>query len=128
MSDDITDAERAFLEGHEALDTYLAVRAAVVDEVRDVRIEVRKTQISFKNRHLFAAVSFLPVGRVAQRPPGFLTLTLGLPTRVVSPRIVVATEPHPNRWTHHIVVTGPDQVDEELVGWILAAAEFADHK
>ena len=45
-----------------------------------------------------------------------------------SPRIDVATEPYPNRWTHHVMVGSVDEIDEELMGWIEDAADFAANK
>ena len=44
------------------------------------------------------------------------------------PRIAVATEPYPNRWTHHVVVARPEDVDGELLGWLEAAWTFSEHK
>ena len=45
-----------------------------------------------------------------------------------SPRIDIATEPYPNRWTHHVVVHKEEEIDEELIGWIKEAAAFAETK
>lgn len=30
--------------------------------------------------------------------------------------MVAASEPYPGRWTHHVLVTEADQIDEELMG------------
>ena len=45
----------------DALALYEAFREAVLEKVPNARIEVKKTQISFFNRRMFAAVSFAPV-------------------------------------------------------------------
>ena len=45
----------------DALALYETFREAVLEKVPDIRIEVKKTQISFFNRRMFAAVSFLQV-------------------------------------------------------------------
>ena len=55
-------------------------------------------------------------------------MTVGLARKVESPRIAVATEPYPGRWTHHIVVSGLEEIDGELMGWIKEAAAFANQK
>ena len=55
-------------------------------------------------------------------------VTVGLARKVESPRIAVATEPYPGRWTHHIVVAGPEEIDDELMGWVKEAAAFAAAK
>ena len=111
-----------------ALPLYEALRKAVLDRISDARIEVKKTQISFFNRHLFAAVSFTPVRRAKDRPHPFLTITFGLPYRKESPRIDAATEPYPNRWTHHMLIGAENEIDSELLFWIEEAAVFAAQK
>jgi len=112
----------------EALPLYTAFRGAVSERVPDIRIEVKKTQISFFTRYMFAAVSFTPVRKAKDRPNPFLTITFGLPYRKESARIDITTEPHPNRWTHHVMIGTEEEIDEELISWIQEAAEFADRK
>ena len=57
-----------------------------------------------------------------------MVITLGLPCPLQSERIAVKTEPYPGRWTHHIVVSKTEELDEELLSWIRAAYVFADTK
>ena len=45
-----------------------------------------------------------------------------------SARVAVKTEPYPGRWTHHIVVSRPEELDPELYSWIRASYDFADRK
>ena len=111
-----------------ALPLYEAVRAGILGLVPDARIEVKKTQISFFNRYMFAAVSFTPVRRAKDRPDPFLTVTFGLPCRKDSARIDAAAEPYPSRWTHHVMIGSVEEVDDELLSWISEAAEFAGNK
>ncbi len=87
---------------------------------------VHKTQISLKNRRVFACVSMLRVLPKKHLPPHFLVLTLGLPGPLDSPRIAVKTEARPNRWTHHLVLGGPLDLDEELLGWLQQAYQFGN--
>ena len=90
----------------------------------DTRVKVQKSQISFYNRHLFAAAS-LPVRRKKDWPERCLLVTFGLAYRLESPRIAVAVEPYPNRWTHHVIVSRAEDLDEELMGWLEEAYQFA---
>lgn len=90
----------------------------------EASIKVQKTQISFYSKHLFAAVS-LPVRRRKEWPKHCVLVTFGLSDRVDSPRIAVATEPYPNRWTHHVVVSAAEEIDAELLGWLRKAYDFA---
>ena len=91
------------------------------------RVKVQKTQISFYGRHLFAAAS-LPVRRRKDWPKICLVVTVGLSYRLDSPRVAAASEPYPGRWTHHILVTEAGQIDEELMGWLREAWDFAESK
>ena len=109
----------------DALPLYEVFREAVLEKVPDARIEVKKTQISFFNRRMFAAVSFAPVRKAKDRPKPFLTITFGLSYRKESDRIDVSVEAYPNRWTHHVMIGTAEEVDKELVSWIVEAAEFA---
>ena len=118
--------ELLFFDSHQdALILYQAFCDAVLGKVPDTRIEVKKTQISFFNRWMFAAVSFAPVRKAKDRPKPFLTITFGLPYRKESDRIDLAVEAYPNRWTHHVMIGTAEEVDKELVSWIVEAAEFA---
>ena len=112
----------------DALPLYETFREAVLEKVPGTRIEVRKTQISFFSRHMYAAVSFTSVRRAKNRPDPFLTITFGMPYRKESARIDVAVEPYPNRWTHHVMIGSVEEIDQELLSWIEEAAAFAENK
>ena len=121
----------AFFEAQkhpEALPLYEALEGRILAEVDGVRIKVQKSQITFYNRRLFACASFARVRRKAELPPCWLVVTVGLARRLDSPRVAVATEPYPGRWTHHIVISDPAEVDDELMGWVREAAAFAAAK
>ncbi len=126
MIESITADELFFFDAKlAALPLYETFRKAVLDNISDVRIEVKKTQISFFNRYLFAAVSFTPVRRAKDRPDPFLTITFVLPYRQESPRIDATVEPYHNRWTHHMIIGAENEIDGELLSWIGEAAAFA---
>lgn len=112
----------------EALPLYEALETRILDEIPDVRIKVQKSQISFYNRHLFGCVSFLRVKKKKEMPPCYIAVTVGLARKLESPRVAVATEPYPGRWTHHIVVSAPDQIDDQLMDWLKEAAAFSAQK
>ena len=112
----------------DALPLYAELERRILAEYPDTRIKVQKTQISFYNRHLFACVSFAKVRKKADRPDSYIVVTFGLEHRVDSPRIDIATEPYPNRWTHHVLISDLSEIDDELMGWIRETAEFSDRK
>ena len=115
-----------FFEGHlDALPLYENLDERIVSEIDDVRIKVQKSQISFYNKHMFACVSFARVRKKKDCPESYIVVTLGLEHKAESSRIDIATEPYPNRWTHHLLISEPDEIDDELMGWIKEAAGFA---
>ena len=111
-----------------ALTLYEKLEAQILAEIPDVKIRIAKTQITFANKHGFAFVSFNPCRKAAQRPAVWMTVSFGLGYRKESPRIDVATEPYPGRWTHHLTVGSADEIDDELMVCLKEAAEFAAHK
>ena len=118
-----------FFDGHlAALPLYEAFAGRVFAELGPVTVRVQKSQISFSNRHNFAFVSFLPVRRKQDRPDVYLTVTFGLDHRADSPRIDAASEPYPNRWTHHVLIASEGEIDGELMAWVQEAAAFAARK
>lgn len=124
------DAEILFFfnEHIDALPLYQRLEALILEQIPDVRIKVSKTQIGFFNKRGFAFVSFNPCRRAKDRPEIWMTVTFGLAFRVDDPRIDVATEPYPNRWTHHVTVSRAEDVDGQLLGWIREAAAFSASK
>lgn len=115
----MTDEELLFFDGHlSALPLYEALRERLLAAFPDTVIVVQKTQITFKNRRVFACASLLPAKRKAERPDPYLTVTFGLDHPVYHERIAVTVEARPNRWTHHVLIGSPREIDGELMGWI----------
>ena len=117
-----------FNEHPQAVSLYSAFEERLLTELEGVAIQPQKTQITLKNRRVFGAVSFLPARRAKDRPDPYITVTLGLNRREGSPRIDQASEPYPGRWTHHIVVGDPAEIDGELMAWVKEAYDFAASK
>lgn len=109
------------------LPVYARLREQLAAAYPDLGIRVGKSQISFRNRYGFAAAS-LPWRRVKGWPAEYLLVTFGLARRLDDPRIAQAVEPYPNRWTHHVLVQTPEEVDETLLRWIDEAYWFAQSK
>ena len=89
-------------------------------------MRVAKTQISWGNPYLFAMLSH--PRRAADRRAGALLATFGLHRRLDSPRILQAVEPYPGRWTHHLLLARPEEVDGEVAAWLAEAWAFAREK
>lgn len=118
-----------FFDKHpEALPLYEKLEEQLLSKWEDIQIKVQKTQISFYQKRMFACVSFAKVRKSSLCPPTFITVTFGLEHKVDSPRIDIATEPYPHRWTHHILISDPAEIDQELLDWIEEAQAFAAQK
>ena len=130
MNNQNTDLDTImFFNKHQgALELYWRFEELLTNTFPVVNKRVQKTQITFFNKHVFACVSFACVKRKAELPEGYMVITIGLPEPLESDRIAVKTKPYPGRWTHHIVVSKPEELDEELFSWIGEAYAFADAK
>lgn len=106
---------------------YQRLFAAMEQAFHDASVKVQKSQISFYCPKLFAAAS-IPVRRKKDWPRECLLVTFGLERQLLSPRIAVAVEPYPNRWTHHVLLTCLDDLDETVMGWVEEAYQFSMEK
>ena len=109
------------------LPLYVALREKLERAYPDMDVRVARTQISFRNRHVFAMAS-LPWRRVKGWPEAYLLVSFGLPCRKESPRIAQAVEAYPNRWTHHALVVTEDEIDDTLMSWLDEAFWFSAAK
>ena len=107
------------------LELFLNFQEKMLDAFPQTVVEVKKTQISFRNRYIFACAS---LQRMKGAKPPFITIAFGLGERVDNPRIAAISEPYPGRWTHHVTVSSTEDIDDELMGWIELAAAFAAGK
>ena len=121
------DVLRYFDQKPQEAALYEALFQRLCDAVPDASVKVQKSQISFYGRHLFAAAS-IPVRRKKSWPEHCLLVTFGLAFRLDSPRIAVAVEPYPNRWTHHILLTKEEEIDRQLLNWLDEAYQCSQQK
>lgn len=113
-----------FFDGRpEQLALYRALFQALEAAFPDASVKVQKSQISFYGPRLFAMAS-LPKRK---KDPG-IVVSFGLGRREPSPRVGSAVEPYPNRWTHHVTVTGAEEIDGQLLGWLGEAWAFSRDK
>ena len=118
-----------FFDPHPAaLPLYEAFAVEMAARFPETCVRVQKTQITFSNRRVYACVSFLRVKRKAELPETWFTLTFGLPYPLESPRVAAKVEPNPGRWTTHIVLSEPSELDAELFSWVERAYAFAESK
>ena len=95
---------------------YRALEQVICARFPDVQIRETKTQVGF-----FLGCGF---AWASERGPRFI-LSLGLRCRLDSPRLFHATESYPGRWTNHIVLASPDEIDAAVLVWLDDARAFA---
>lgn len=116
--------EALFKGDAEVLALYGTLEQAVLSRWPEVDIRVQKTQVSFYNRHLFAA-AWPPTRRVKGWPKTYLGVTVGLARPIEDARAVQVVEPYPGRFTNHILVEDSAQVDTQLMDWVAEAYAFS---
>ena len=101
-----------FEQQPDALPLYEAFCGAVLDLYPETKIKVQKTQITFLDPRGYLFIS-LPRSR-----GGVLMVSFGLSEPLVSPRLFAVANPAPGRYTHHVQIAGPQELDGELWEWI----------
>ncbi len=88
----------------------------------DATYQVQKSGVALgAPRHY--AYAWLPIREVRDRPSSYIVLTLRLRRRIASPRFVEIVEPYPGRYAHHLILSDPAQLDDELMEWLREARE-----
>lgn len=88
----------------------------------EVQIVTQKSQVGLSDPRPFCAM--YPPRAAWDRKAHALGLSLFLPRPICSPRIAMTVEPYPGRWTNHMVLSSPEDVDEELWQWMAEARRF----
>ncbi len=108
-------------------DLYRVFAAAVQERIPQVITRFRRSQITFTGRRGFAAV-WIPPFKVRGRPEHYIVVSFAAERRIDHQRIVSVAEPYPHRWTHHVLVTCPEDVDDRLMDWVERAYTFTENE
>ena len=95
----------------------------VVAGLGPATVRLSTAPIALRRRIGFAWL-WLP-GRWLAHPDAEIVLSIGLRTRLDSPRFKEVVEPYPGRWMHHLEVHRIDDLDDEAAGWLAAAFDAA---
>jgi len=76
----------------------------------EYHVSPAKTRIAFMGRVRFAGIT-----RLSDRE---MRASFALPEKLESPRLLRANEVVPGWWVHEFVVTDPEDLDDEVGGWI----------
>lgn len=120
----MTPEALAFLNAHPGRIAVFEAVEARIAALGESQLAVTKSQISWGNPLKFA---FLSLPRLPA-PDGALTLTFGLDRRLDHPRIFQSVEPYPHRWTHHVILAAPVDVDDAVTEFLRQSYEFSRAK
>jgi hypothetical protein len=112
------DLETYFDGYEESRGVFEPLRRAIED-LPSTRMAVGRSQVAFRRRTGFAW-AWIP-GKVLRGKHAPLVLTLALRHRDPSPRWKEVVEPAPGRFTHHLELFSPRDIDAEVRGWLLEA-------
>lgn len=96
----------------------------LLQELGPVQARATKSQIAFRRRGIAFAWAWMP-GKYLHGPAAPLVLTLSLRRRDTSPRWKEIAEPYPGRFTHHLELHSPGELDEQVRLWLQEAWELA---
>ena len=115
-----------FFAGHpQELCAYRALEEAVRARIPDMTVRMMKSCVAFDDGRPFCYVSRQ---RCGERKDAYILVSFGLDAPIADSRIAAAVEPYPNRWTHHVPVGDPEEVDAQLLAWIDWAHAFSKRK
>ena len=95
-----------------------ALNQAIAD-LGPSELRVTKSQVAFRRRVGFAW-AWVP-GKYLRGDTAPLVLTLALRRRDGSPRWKEVVEPAKGRFTHHLELRSPDEIDAEVRAWLTEA-------
>ena len=109
--------------GHPVALAVLERVRTVLEETGPLEIRTTRSQVAFRRARGFAYLwrpgQYL-AGSVA---PVVLSVALG--RHDPSPRFKEVAHPSPRHWMHHLEIRDVAEVDDEVVGWLIEAAERA---
>lgn len=117
------EAVDAFFAGQPLAAEIFAVLAAGVAGLDGTETRVQTSQIGFVRAHPFAA-AWVPAQHLG-RPGAPLVLSVFLRRRDASPRWKQVVAPRPGRFTHHLELYAPADVDAEVRNWLREAWQEA---
>lgn len=94
-----------------------------VESLGPVQILVQQSQVAFRRNKSFA-YAWMP-GKYLRGRGAPLVLTIGFRRRDLSPRWKEIVEAAPGRFTHHMEIHSPDDIDDQVCVWLQEAWDQA---
>ena len=108
-----------YFDGNEESRQLFDCLREMIESVGTVEMVVQQSQIAFRRNKGFA-YAWLP-GKYLRGKIAPLVLTIGLRRRDMSPRWKKVVEAAPGRFTHHMEIHSPNDIDNQVCGWLQEA-------
>lgn len=112
-----------FFDGNEESRHLFDCLREMIESIGPVEMVVQQSQIAFRRNKAFA-YAWRP-GKYLRGRGAPLVLTIPLRRRDMSPRWKKIVEPAPGRFTHHMELYYPGDIDDQVCGWLLEAWRLA---
>ena len=96
----------------------------VIHTLGPLEVQVMKSQVVFRRTKAFAR-AWIPE-QYLHRKAAPLVLTLSFSARDPSSRWKEIVEPYPGRFTHHLELFHPREIDDEVIAWLRDGWESAE--
>jgi hypothetical protein len=113
--------EELFTGHPESLAVCRAVQDAVA-RIGEAQVAVTRSQVAFRRHRGFAYV-WRPGQYVRSDVPAVLSISL--PRQISSDRFKEVVHPSENVWMHHLEISTPTELDDEVLGWLAEAYQHA---
>lgn len=113
-----------FFEGRVEARAIFDALSNAIAALGPAKMRVSKSQVAFRRRIGFA-YAWTP-DRYLGGEAAPLVLTVGLRQRDDSPRWKSIVEPSPGRFTHHLELRSPEEIDAEVLAWLQEAWKEAE--
>jgi hypothetical protein len=120
MSGRPSTPEAVFADSPVGLEVHARLRVLLAGW--EVEFRTTRSQVALYHRTGFAYLWY-PGRYVASEVPAVLSIALA--ERLESPRFKQVNNPAPYVWMHHLELAGPDDLDDEVLGWLRAAYDAA---
>lgn len=101
----------------EEMALFEAIEMRILQLCPDVALKHDRTQSAFMRQVQFAWLS-LPRRKA---DAGALMMSIALPSRLESQRVLYAAEVAPGRWMHHLIIRSAEEMDADLCNVLQAA-------
>jgi hypothetical protein len=121
------DAGATFGSGSVAHELFQALDARMAREFPRAAAVLHKTQVSYDNGRVFAA-AWIPYGRHKDGRDRSIMVSFSLSRKLTHPRVTDAIWQSANRCVHHVTVSRPEEIDDELMNWLAEADSIPRRK